>query len=82
MSNNQIGIKMGVDEKAVDAVLNAILSILDVPYVDQSTKVHALDIFSQSININGAVIQNCSIDQRTELKLKVVEDTEDTDGDQ
>lgn len=82
MSNNQIGIKVGIEEAAVNTVLKAILAILDTPNVDQSTKVHALDVFSKSLSVNGMVIQNCHVDQRTELKLKVVEDTEDEDGDQ
>jgi len=60
-NSKTIGINVGAELGAVKAAQEGILKILQVPHVDNATRVAALDAFKTICGVNGAVVSNCTI---------------------
>ena len=56
----QTAINIGPSKEAVQELTNAIISILEVPFVDNSTKVVALEVLNKGIQVGPASISNCN----------------------
>lgn len=68
----QTGINIGtvVDKDSLDAITQAIVTILNQPG-DQHTLTHAIDALSRMARVEGVTIQNCIVRGDNKIEISV-----------
>ena len=60
MKTSRALLQIGASEEAIKAARAAIIDILKIPNLDNSTRCKALDVFASVCQVNGTTVTNCA----------------------